>query len=158
MTIEAKPVVKNKYWIVEDDGEKIGTIQAAEDGVVLVQDSRRLKYPSIKVLGTAHNIRFVRGQKKPTASVDSVYDYPCRTVPYNAIYDLRLKLPLYTAGRKSKSYYCAGYYLVQLGSQWITEFCPKRIILKRNNYLGPFKSEERAKAKLSEISSLSTHK
>ena len=40
MTIEARPVVKNKYWIVEKDGEKIATIQAANDGVVFVQDGR----------------------------------------------------------------------------------------------------------------------
>jgi hypothetical protein len=158
MTIEAKPVVRNKYWIVEDDGRKIGTIQAAEDGVVLVKDNRRLKYPSIKVLGTAHNIRFVPGQKKQTASVDSVYDYPSRGRPYNAIYDLRLKLPLYTASKKSKSYYCAGFYLINLGPQWMIEFCPKKIILKRNQYLGPFKSKDQAQGKLTEIASLSTHK
>lgn len=158
MTIEAKPVVRNKYWIVEDNGRKIGTVQAAPDGVVLVQDNHRLKYPSIKVLGTAHNIRFVPGRKKQTASVDSVYDYPSRGQPYNAIYDLRSKLPLYTSSKKSKSYYCAGFYLVNLGSHWMIEFCPKKIILKRNRYLGPFKSEDQARVKLTEIASLSTHK
>ena len=150
MTIEAKPVVKNKYWIVEDDGRKVGTIQAAEDGVVLVQDNRRLKYPSIKVLGTAHNIRFVREQRTQTASVDSVYDYPCQTVPYNAIYDLRLRLPLYTTTRKSRSYRCAGYYLVCIDSQWIEEFCPKKIILTRNKFLGPFQSREQMAQVLNE--------
>ena len=150
MTIEAKPVVKNKYWIVEDDGRKVGTIQAAEDGVVLVQDNRRLKYPSIKVLGTAHNIRFVRGQKNQTAAVASVYDYPCQTVPYNAIYDLRLRLPLYTTTRKSRSYRCAGYYLVCIDSQWIEEFCPKKIILTRNKFLGPFQSREQMAQVLNE--------
>lgn len=155
MTIEAKPIVKNKYWIVEDNGRKIGTIQAAEDGVVLVQEDRRLKYPSIKVLGTAHNIRFVREQKKPTVSADSVYDFPCRGTPYNAVYDLRLKLPLYTSTRKSKSYYCAGYYLVMYGSQWATEFAPKKIILTRNRYLGPFRTEQ---AMLDNLRSLTTHK
>lgn len=148
MTIEAKPVIKNKYWIVEDDGRKIGTIQAAEDGVVLVQDNHRLKYPSIKVLGTAHNIRFVRGQQKPTAAVASVYDYPCRGVPYNAIYDLRLKLPLYTLSKKSRSFYCAGFYLVKFESNWILEFSPKKIILQRNTFVGPFKTEFLAKEKL----------
>lgn len=160
MTIEAKPVVKNKYWIVEDNGRKIGTIQAAEDGVVLVQNNHRLKYPSIKVLGTAHNIRFVRGQRKQTASVDSVYDYPSRGTPYNAIYDVRLKLPLYTTGQDSKSYYCAGYYLVQYGSQYMLEFCPKKIVLTRNHFIGPFVTEESAQNKLREISpsTLTTHK
>ena len=155
MTIEAKPVVKNKYWIVEDSGRKIGTIQAAEDGVVLVQNNHRLKYPSIKVLGTAHNIRFVPGQKKQTRSVDSVYDYPSRGHPYNAIYDLRLKLPMYTTSKKSKSYYCAGYYLVMYGSQWATEFAPKKIILQRNRYLGPFRTEREM---LDNLRSLTTHK
>lgn len=144
MTIEAKPVVRNKYWIVERDGHKIGTIQAANDGVVLVQENRRLKYPSIKVLGTAHNIRFVRGQKKPTAAVASVYDYPCRSVPYNAIYDLRLRLPLYTSSTKSKSYFCAGYYLVKYDNNYIVEFCPKKIILTRNSFVGPFKTKDLA--------------
>ena len=155
MTIEAKPVVKNKYWIVEDDGRKVGTIQAADDGVVLVEGERRLKYPSIKVLGTAHNIRFVSGQRKPTASVDSVYDYPCRTRPYNAIYDLRLKLPLYTTSAKSRSYYCAGYYLIQLNDQWYTEFCPKKIIASRNPFIGPFRTEAECKLRLGQ---LTTHK
>lgn len=148
MSIEAKPVVKNKYWIVEDSGRKVGTIQAAEDGVVLVQDDRRLKYPSIKVLGTAHNIRFVPGQRTQTTAAASVYDYPTRTVPYNAIYDLRLKLPLYTTSRKSKSYYCAGYYLVQYGKEWISEFCPKKIVLTRNPFFGPFKTQQALQSKL----------
>ena len=155
MTIEAKPIVKNKYWIVEDDGRKIGTVQAADDGVVLVQDNHRLKYPSIKVLGTAHNIRFVSGQRTQTRSVDSVYDYPSRGTPYNAIYDLKLRLPLYTTSRKSKSYYCAGYYLVRYENEWIREFCPKKIILQRNQYHGPFSTE---RAQLDCLEQLSTHK
>lgn len=155
MTIEAKPIVKNKYWIIEDDGRKIGTVQAAEDGVVLVQDNYRLKYPSIKVLGTAHNIRFVVGKRNQTKSVDSVYDYPCRGTPYNAIYDLRSRLPMYTTSRKSKSYYCAGYYLININQEWHTEFCPKRIILSRNTYLGPFRTESDM---LDNLRSLSTHK
>jgi hypothetical protein len=155
MTIQAKPIVKNKYWIVEDDGRKIGTVQAADDGVVLVQDNHRLKYPSIKVLGTAHNIRFVSGQRTQTRSVDSVYDYPSRGTPYNAIYDLKLRLPLYTTSRKSKSYYCAGYYLVRYENEWIREFCPKKIILQRNQYHGPFATE---RAQLDCLEQLSTHK
>lgn len=152
---QAKPIVKNKYWIVEDNGRKVATIQAADDGVVLVQDERRLKYPSITVLGTAHNIRFVRGLRKQTASVDSVYDYPCRTRPYNAIYDLKSKLPLYTTSAKSRSYFCAGYYLIKIGTEWLSEFCPKRIILQRNTYLGPFITEDAMLDSLKSLSSCS---
>jgi hypothetical protein len=155
MTIKAKPVVKNKYWIVEDDGRKVATIQAAEDGVVLVKDNHRLKYPSVKVLGTAHNIRFVRGHTHQTTSANSVYDYPCHARPYNAIYDLRMKLPLYTTSLKSKSYYCAGYYLVNYETQWLLEFCPKKIILIRNKFMGPFCNQLQAQDNLI---TLTTHK
>lgn len=155
MSIQAKPVVKNKYWIVEDSGRKIATIQAAEDGVVLVQNDCRLKYPSIKVLGTAHNIRFVPGQRTQTTAAASVYDYPSRTVPHNAIYDLRLRLPIYTESAKSKSYYCAGYYLILIENTWTKEFCPKKIILQRYEFRGPFRDKSSMDL---EFLSLTTHK
>ena len=35
MTLLAKPVVKNKCWIVEDDGNKVATILANDHGVTL---------------------------------------------------------------------------------------------------------------------------
>jgi hypothetical protein len=155
MTIEARPVVKNKYWIVEKDGRKIATIQAADDGVVLVEGEQRSKYPSIRVLGTAHNIRFVNSKRRAQVSENSVYEYPCSSSPYNAIYDLKLRLPLYTTTRKSKSFYCAGYYLVQYENHWLTEFCPKKIILTRNRFIGPFRTEQDM---LDKLHSLNTHK
>ena len=31
MTIKAKPILKNKFWIVEDNGERIGTLSKQED-------------------------------------------------------------------------------------------------------------------------------
>ena len=41
MNAVAKPVVKNKYWIVESEGNKIATIQAVEGGnVAYVQDNK----------------------------------------------------------------------------------------------------------------------
>lgn len=154
MTIEAKPVVKNKYWILEKDGRKIGTIQAADDGVVLVQGENRSKYPSLKSLGIAHNIKFI-SLKSKTESANNVYDYPCRGTPHNSVYDLKSKLPLYTNSRKSRSYFCAGYYLIKFGDQWLSEFCPKKIILARNEYRGPFRTEIDM---LDNLKSLTTHK
>jgi len=55
--IIAKPVVKNKFWIVEEDGEKIATIQAVEDGgFAYVRGDSREVFPSIKVLAATYNI------------------------------------------------------------------------------------------------------
>ena len=31
MTIKAKPILKNKFWIIENNGERIGTLSKQED-------------------------------------------------------------------------------------------------------------------------------
>jgi hypothetical protein len=47
----ATPVVKNKFWVVENLGQKIATIQAREDGgFVYVYDEHREFFPSVKNL------------------------------------------------------------------------------------------------------------
>lgn len=149
---EAKPVIKNKFWIVEEDGQKVGTIQAVEDGVVLVQGQNREKFPSFKMLTSRYNIRVERVPKK-AVSTNNVYDYPCDCDPHNPIYDLKSRLPLYTKDAKSKSFYCAGYYLINVEGTWTSEFCPKKIILSRHDYHGPFKTKDDLTVKLSKIRS-----
>ena len=34
MSINAKPILQDKFWIVEDQGEKIGTLSKSEDGYI----------------------------------------------------------------------------------------------------------------------------
>jgi hypothetical protein len=55
----AKPVIKNKFWIVESEGTKVATIQAVEDGgFVYVHDEERQRFPTIKLLTKEYNIVF----------------------------------------------------------------------------------------------------
>lgn len=150
--VEAKTVIKNKFWIVEQDGHQVGTIQAVPDGVVLVQGTMREKFASLKLLTSKHNIRVARIRKK-SQSKNTVYDYPCDGEPYNPIYDVRLKLPLYTKDFKSKSFYCAGYYLIDVEGTWVTEYCPKKIVLSRHTFHGPFASKDKLNDYLKQISS-----
>lgn len=141
MTQQAKPVVKNKFWIVEENGRKVGTIQAVPDGVVFVHGHQREKFPTFKLLSKKHNINVARGRQQNRENINSVYDYPCEGPVYNPVYDLKLRLPLYTKEDKSKSYYCAGYYLVEVEeSHWVSMYCPKKLILTRNRYQGPFRT------------------
>ena len=55
------------------------------------------------------------------------------------------KLPIYTKERKSKSFYCAGYYLIRKKG-WTEEFCPKLITLEKYKFHGPFATTNKAKA------------
>lgn len=141
MTQQAKPVIKNKFWIVEEDGRKIGTIQAVPDGVVFVHGQQREKFSTFKLLSKKYNINVARSDGRVKNKNNTVYDYPCDGPIYNSVFDLKLRLPLYTKEPKSKSFYCAGYYLIEIEeSQWTTAYCPKKIVLTRHRYLGPFRT------------------
>jgi hypothetical protein len=140
--LKATPVVKNKFWIVERDGEKVATIQTTDDGIVWVDDARREKYPTIKMLKDRHNVDFVKVAKAKLLSGHEVSGFPTSSKPHNPLYDVSRRLPIYTKDEKSKSFYCAGYYLVKLGNNWSKAYCPKLITLQRYEFRGPFKTAE----------------
>jgi len=144
MTVFAKPVLKNKFWIVEDRGEKIATIQMVDDGtVVYVSSTERKKYASIKLLSRDYNIVFDKEfRKNRDQKIEhELYDYPVNGKPWNGLYDVKHQFPIYTKTNKSKSYYCAGYYIIKFNNGWIKSFCPKFITLNRYEYRGPFKTK-----------------
>ena len=140
----AKPVLKNKFWIVEDQGEKIATIQMIEDGsVVYVSPTERKKYASIKILSKEHNILFDKTDKKTKTAVQEyeAHGYPVSSKPWNVLYDVKHHFPIYTKTSKSKSYFCAGYYIIKFNNGWVKSFCPKFITLNRYDYQGPYKTK-----------------
>ena len=60
MNLLAKPVVKNKYWIVEESGKKIGTIQAIDEGgFSYVHENTRERFASIRLISKKYNIEFL---------------------------------------------------------------------------------------------------
>jgi len=67
-----------------------------------------------------------------------VYGFPVGSKPHNVLYNVPRKLPVYTKTSKSRSYYCAGYYLIKLKDEWETQFCPKLITVNRYPTQGPF--------------------
>lgn len=142
----AKNIVKNKFWIVEESGNKIATIQAIDDGgVAYVQNNTREVFPSIKILQKKYNIEFAKIEKPKKEKLDvyAVYGYPTNSRPHNEVLDVQRYLPIYTKGAKSKSFFCAGYYLIKFSNNWIRAYCPKLITLNRYEYQGPFKTQER---------------
>lgn len=141
----ATPVVKNKFWVVENQGEKIATIQAREGGgFVYVHDNEREYFNSTKDLKQKLKIKFESTTKKKKEDYSKVYGYPIKGRAFNEIYDVVRKLPIYSKNSKSKSLFCAGYYVINFNNQWICSFCPKNITLNRYKFIGPFKTEQEA--------------
>ena len=152
MTTIAKPVVKNKYWIVEENGHKIATIQAIDEGgFAYVHNDQRERFPSIKLLSSKYNIVFDAPKTVKSTPAHDCYGFPCDGVAYNEVWDVNRRLPIYSKEPKSKSYYCAGYYVVKYNNTWVGEYCPKNITVVRYEYYGPFATVAEQQNKLNEL-------
>lgn len=143
MSIEAKPILENKFWIVEDEGVRIGTLSKDGEGFLLSKKGEISFFKDEQQLRRKFGKNFL---SKKIESIKqereySVYGYPCKGEPFNTMYDITKKLPLFTKSEKSKSVYCAGYYLIKFNVNWLKSFCPKLITLERNEFAGPFKTE-----------------
>lgn len=158
MNLKAKLILKNKFWVVEHDGKQCATIQATDDGVVYVQGAKREKFVNFKTLSKKYNIKAsgtISRLKTPTIS-QNIYGFPIVGKAYNVVFDIRRKLPFYTKSPKSKSFYCAGFYAININGAWSTVFCPKSISINRYPYYGPYITSSDADRKISDLITLST--
>ena len=154
MTVRAKTLVKDKFWILEQNGQKLGTLQKKEnDGwIFLSKQDQRQVYHTQESLFTKFGFNMFEPQKEEPKTVDkwdrlegedyNVHGYPCSQKPYNSMFDVQKRLPIYTKTPKSKSVFCAGYYIVYFEKvKWRKAYCPKVITLHRYPYKGPMKSK-----------------
>lgn len=143
MTLKAKNIVENRFWIIENDkGERIGNIAQTTSGVRCTMEDSVEVFPSMQEVLTQKDIKVVRRSREAKPEVEnSVYDYPTNHKPHNILWNVKLKCPIYTKNDKSSSYYCAGYYIIKYNKTYVPEFTPKLITLQRYEYEGPFKTK-----------------
>lgn len=155
--IYAKPIIDNKFWIVEQDGNRIALLRKNESNRFIlsnnngsVQHGRREDFT--KKYG--RNFFLKSPKRKTTITVNNeCYGFPTSCVPYNEVYDVVNQLPLFTKSEVSKSYHCAGYYIIKFNKGWVRSFCPKYITIERNEYHGPFKTEIEMRLELNNVKS-----
>jgi len=149
MTIKAKEILDGKFWILENQGVKVGTLSISDDKYILsdgtntkfINTKRQLEKDIGKVSWTKLEI---------TEKLDKEMNgFPTSCVPFNPLYDVQRNLPLFTKSDKSKSHYCAGYYIIKFEKGWVKSFCPKSITLERYPYKGPFKTNIEMRTELS---------
>ena len=83
------------------------------------------------------------------SSTKEIHGFNTSTSPFNVMYNVQKKLPLFTKSKKSKSLYCAGYYIIKFEKGWVRSFCPKLVTLEKYPYKGPFKTEFTMRQELS---------
>lgn len=153
MTLRAKPVLKDKFWIVENDGEKIGTMSWNDERYMFSSRMETCFFDNKRQMKRKFGIDIEWGEattnfENISVSYD-VHGFPTSVNPYNAMYDVKRKLALFTKSEKSKSLYCAGYFIIKFDKGWVKSFCPKLITIERYNSKGPFKTELEMKQELS---------
>jgi hypothetical protein len=150
MSIKAKPILKNKFWIVESEGERIGTISVSDDRFMLSTGGEVRFYDNKKQIEKQlGKTIFERDSSAKLEVQKEIYGYPTSTNPYNVMYDVKRKLPLFTKSLKSKSLYCAGYYIIRFDKGWVKSFCPKAVTLEKYEFVGPMKTEIEMRQELS---------
>ena len=153
--IQAKPIIDNKFWIVENNGVRIATLRKNEENKFILSNAE-----GITVFNTKKNLTEQFGndffvakiiKEADNSNPKEVHGFSTSTTPHNAMYDIQKKLPLFTKSKDSKSLYCAGYYVIRFEKGWVKSFCPKLITLQRYEYKGPFKTDLEMKQVLSSV-------
>jgi hypothetical protein len=154
--LQAKPIIDNKFWIVEKDGEKFATLRKEEDNRFVMSNSSGMKiYQSKKELTSEFGKDFFVAKiikEADDSKPNEVHGYSTSSLPHNSMFDIKRKLPIFTKSKDSKSHYCAGYYVIKFDKGWVKSFCPKLITLQRYPYKGPFKTDVEMKQVLSNVS------
>lgn len=154
MTTIAKPLIPNKSWLLETDGRKVGTLSKERSSYSILKNGNKITVGTVKDVKEKLGIVFfdITKPAKVLTKENAVYDFPCGSKPFGSVYDIRKKLPIYAKSTKSKSQYCAGYYVIKFRKGWVKSFCPKLITLDRYPFHGPFKSEVEMKQMLTTLS------
>jgi hypothetical protein len=156
--IHAKPIVDGKFWIVEQDGTKIATLHKKENNKFVLSSTNgemmfNKKDDLTKQFGKDFFLTNTKIKVTTSTDINECHGYPTSCRPYNSMYDVKRKLPLFTKSNASKSLYCAGHYIIKFDKGWVKSFCPKAITVERYPYKGPFKTDLEMKAVLSNAKS-----
>lgn len=144
MTVKAKGIVKNEYWVLTEGTKRIGDIKSngVGRGYTVTFHGMKSVEPSMAQMKRELDFDWVDVPKRIKTKRDQVHDYPTDSEPFGGVWDLKHKAPIFTKEKNSKSWFCAGWYLIKKGRNWRQEFCPKLITIERYAHKGPYKTPE----------------
>ena len=144
--LKAKQIIKDSFWILESNEQKIGTMRHANSIWQLLLDKDRKDFTSyenvVEFLGEdPFKVEEKRSLDQPVQGNFDVEGYPTPVQPYNV--EQYKSLPTYTKTIKSGVKYSAGYYGIEFAKGWVPSFNPKLNTLLEGavSYIGPFYSE-----------------
>lgn len=156
MSAIAKVLVPNKFWILENDGEKFATLSKEKKGYSVLCKGQKFELHDLKEIKERFGITLtddlIKKEKQSKSVTTDIYGFPVNGRAFGPLWNVQKKLPIYAKSSKSKSLYCAGYYVIQFRKGWVKSFCPKLITLERYPFQGPFKTELEMRTILNSVS------
>ena len=143
-SIKTRQLLADRFWIIEQNGVRIGTIQRHDDNNFIVTGTDSSVATMTKKEIGSHFELFGKEIVEVVENKDTVkkeiYGYETKHIPYNPVLDVKHKIPLYAKSPNSNNMYAAGYYIVHFPKGWVKRFCPKLTTLSNNEFQGPFKT------------------
>ena len=158
-------IVKDKFWIVEDAGIKLGLIRKtrSSDFEVIMQDALDVieTLPFDALTSKYGNKILESKQVKKIESVeygkdlDSVDGVPTKHKAFNkhSVTIAEKDIPAYTKTEKSPVIYAAGYYGLKFPEAgWKNAYCVTLETLYNYVFIGPFNSKTQLEAEINRAS------
>ena len=143
-SVKTKQLLPDRFWIIEHNGSRIGTIQRHDNNQFIITGTdssiASLTLDEVEDKFNLFESTEVIEQSDIETAEKIVYEYPTKHVPYNAVFDVKHQLPLYSKSPNSDNMYAAGYYCVKFPKGWVKGFCPKLATIQGNEFRGPFKT------------------
>ena len=152
-------IVKDRFWIVEDAGIKLGLIrktQSSDFEVIIREDG--FETLSLDALTSKFGSKILESrQVKKIESVeygkdiDEVNGVPAKHKAFNkqSVVIAEKNIPTYTKTEKSQVVYAAGYYGLKFPEAgWKNAYCVKLETLYNYVFIGPFKSKTQLEAEI----------
>jgi len=135
--------LKNEFWILQKNQEKIGNIELSSHGYAVTIGGQKFTVKNIQSI-RKNNVVFEKINFKKSQVFNQVYGYNTGCPAYNPVWDLKKKIPLFTKRKKSRCWFAAGWYRVRIRNQWCVLQNPKLIVVNRHEFLGPFSNSQSA--------------
>jgi len=136
--ILAKSVIKDKFWILEENAKRVGMMNFKDDNYVISlkrKDFTAHDAKDLKRLG----IEFVMRDLSHGGHLE-VMGYPTDQEEVFNVGKID-GYPTFTKKAQSKSIHAAGWYGLKFKNGWVTVLCPRLSTLHNNTHVGPYKTK-----------------
>jgi hypothetical protein len=139
--ITTKLVLKDKFWILQEDGVSVGHLRNEGTYISAVVNKEHLQFASLEEANEKLNIGVNEKHSDLTVSqLQHVYGYQTDLEQVFHVHEDG-GLPCYAKAKNSKVIHAAGWYGMHRNGAYAEAFCPKVNTLRTYPFIGPFKNQ-----------------